>query len=206
MICAAFSGDVQKGSCQGDSGGPLVVNTNEGWQQIGIVSFGVGCANEAFPDVYARVGNFTTWINNITQGIAIESNYDFALTPQNKAQTTQLIVTNNTNLIANLSFTLLADNISSNSFSLNTDNCTQLAAKQSCQIQVDFDAKTLGKHKVRIVINSNDVNIPTSQSYISAEAVASNSDINTQLSNGSSELRWFSGGDQPWLILSLIHI
>ncbi|PKH85751.1 trypsin-like serine protease [Colwellia sp. Bg11-28] len=200
MICAAFSGDVQKGSCQGDSGGPLVVNTNEGWQQIGIVSFGVGCANEAFPDVYARVGNFTTWINNITQGIAIESSYDFALTPQNKAQTTQLTVTNNTNLIANLSFTLFTDNISSNGFSLNTDNCTQLAAKQSCQIQVDFDAKTLGKHKVRIVINSNDVNIPTSQSYISAEAVASNSDINTQLSNGSSELRWFSGGDQPWLL------
>lgn len=200
MICAAFSGGVQKGSCQGDSGGPLLVNTNEGWQQIGIVSFGVGCANETFPDVYARVGSFTTWINNITQGIAIESSYDFALTPQNKAQTTQLTVTNNTNLIANLSFTLLTDNINSNGFSLNTSNCIQLAAKQSCQIQVDFDAKILGKHKVRIVINSNDVNIPTSQSYISAEAVASNSDINTQLSNGSSELLWFSGGDQPWLL------
>ena len=200
MICAAFSGGVQKGSCQGDSGGPLLVNTNEGWQQIGIVSFGVGCANEAFPDVYARVGSFTAWINNITQGIAIESSYDFALTPQNKAQTTPLTVTNNTNLIANLSFTLLTDNTSSNGFSLNTDNCTQLSAKQSCQIQVDFDAKTLGKHKVRIVINSNDINIPTSQSYLSAEAIAASNNINTQLSNGSSELRWFSGGDQPWLL------
>jgi len=199
MICANYLGG-GRGSCQGDSGGPLLINTNEGWQQIGIVSFGKGCAHEAFPDVYARVGNFTTWIDNITQGIAIESSYDFALTPQNKAQTTQLTITNNTNMIANLSFALLADNITSHGFSLNSDNCTQLAAKQSCQIQVDFDAKVPGKHEVRIFINSNDVNIPTSQSYISAQAVASNSEINTQLSNGSSELLWFSGGDQPWLL------
>jgi secreted trypsin-like serine protease len=198
MICAEFFGDVQKGSCQGDSGGPLLVNTNQGWQQVGIVSYGVGCANAAFPDVYARVGHFTDWINNITQGIAIESSHDFAITSQNKAQTTRLTVTNNSDLAANLRFSLFSDNFDTNSFSLNTNDCTLLAAKQSCQIQINFDARIVGKQKVRIVITSNDADIPTSLSYISAEAVAANSDINTQLSNSSSELRWFSGGDQPW--------
>ncbi len=198
MICAEFFGDVEKGSCQGDSGGPLVVNTNQGWQQIGIVSYGVGCANAAFPDVYARVGHFTEWINNITQGIAIEASHDFAITPHNKPQITLLTVTNNSEHTAKLSFSLFSDNFDTHGFSLNTDDCTILTAKHSCQIQVNFDARVVGKQKVRIDITTIAADIPTSQSYISAQAVAANSDIENQLSNGSLDLRWFSGGDQPW--------
>jgi secreted trypsin-like serine protease len=199
MICAESLGG-EKGSCQGDSGGPLLVNTNQGWQQIGVVSYGVGCADAAFPDVYARVGNFTDWIKSITQGIAVEPNHDFAITPQDTAQTKQLTITNNSNMTASLTFILKADKMGSTGFSLNTTDCSTLAAKQSCQIQVNFDAKTIGQHRVEIVINSNDINIPTSHSFITAEAIALNNNINTQLSNGSSELLWFSGGDQPWLI------
>ncbi|MEY8199165.1 MAG: trypsin-like serine protease [Colwellia sp.] len=199
MICANYlTGG--KGSCQGDSGGPLLVSTNQGWQQIGLVSYGIGCADAAFPDVYTRVGNFTRWINNITQGIAVEPSHDFAITPQNKAQTQQLTITNNSSLTAHLTFTLVAEKIGSTGFSLNTDDCTTLTAKQNCQMQVNFDAKTIGQHRMKIIIDSGDVNIPTSQSFISAEAIAANSDINTQLSNGSSQLLWFSGGDQPWLL------
>lgn len=197
MICAEHLAD-GKGSCQGDSGGPLLVNTNQGWQQIGVVSYGVGCANAAFPDVYARIGNFTSWINAITKGIAIEPSYDFAITPQHTAQTKQLNVTNNSDFTANLTFAVTG--VSSNAFSLVTDNCTSLATKQSCQITVNFDAKVAGMYQAVISINSNDVNIPTSQASINAQAIAANSTINTQLSNGSSELLWFSGGDKPWLL------
>jgi secreted trypsin-like serine protease len=198
MICANYTGDIAKGSCQGDSGGPLIVNTNQGWQQIGIVSYGVGCADEAFPDVYARVGKFTSWIRDITKGIAIESKYDFSITPHNTSQTTQLSVTNNSELNVNLTFTLLADKIGSRGFTLATDDCNMVAAKQSCQIQVNFDANTIGQHRMRLIIKSNNENIPTSQSIINAEVIAANSDINTQLSGGSTELLWFSGGDQRW--------
>ncbi|WP_057832794.1 trypsin-like serine protease [Colwellia sp. TT2012] len=199
MICANYVGGA-KGSCQGDSGGPLLVNTNQGWQQIGIVSYGIGCANAEFPGVYARVGKFTDWINSISKGIAIEPTYDFAITPQHTAQTTQLTVSNNSELTANLTFTLIIDKIGSSGFSLTPNSCNTLAAKQKCTITLAFDAKTLGQHKMRIIIHSNDDNIPTSQSYISAQAIAANNDINTQLSNGSTELLWFSGGDQSWLL------
>jgi len=197
MICANYSGNVEKGSCQGDSGGPLVVYDN-GWKQVGIVSYGVGCADIAFPDVYARVGKFTSWIKSITQGIATEPNLDFAITPQNIGQTKQITLTNNSNLTANLTFTLVPENAGSEGFSVNSDNCSMLLAKQSCQLQVAFDAKKLGQHKMRLTINSNNSDISTSQTHISAQAIAENSTINTQLSKGSSELLWFSGGDQSW--------
>jgi trypsin len=54
-ICAeALLGD----SCQGDSGGPLFGNLADGrLVQIGIVSYGLGCATPEFPGVYGEVNN-----------------------------------------------------------------------------------------------------------------------------------------------------
>jgi len=199
MICAA---DVAggKGSCQGDSGGPLLVNTNNGWQQIGIVSHGVGCATAEFPEVYSRVGQFTQWINDITQGVAINSNYDFGITPKNKTNIKVFNVVNNAQLIANLTFDIVPETTTSTGFSLTGNNCALLAAQQTCQIEVTFNAQVIGQHNIRIVINSNDNNIPTSELKISALVLGENTAINTQLSENSSGLSWFTGGDQPWKI------
>ncbi|KAK4878344.1 hypothetical protein RN001_010850 [Aquatica leii] len=52
MICFGFTSG-GRDSCQGDSGGPL--NYNE--QQVGIVSWGYGCARPAYPGVYTKVSN-----------------------------------------------------------------------------------------------------------------------------------------------------
>lgn len=53
-ICAGIEG---RDACQGDSGGPLVYNN----VQVGIVSWGYGCAME-WPTVYARVSEFLGFI------------------------------------------------------------------------------------------------------------------------------------------------
>nr|AVA17395.1 putative Per a allergen [Periplaneta americana] len=55
-ICA--SAGAGKGVCNGDSGGPLTSNG----KQIGIVSWGRPCAT-GVPDVYTRVSEYITWIN-----------------------------------------------------------------------------------------------------------------------------------------------
>lgn len=64
MLCADAPG---KDSCQGDSGGPLVMPGPRGeYVQIGIVSFGDGCAKEDKPGVYTRVSRFATWVSATT--------------------------------------------------------------------------------------------------------------------------------------------
>eukprot|EP00934_Nitzschia_sp_Nitz4_P000990 Nitzschia sp. Nitz4//scaffold25_size161228//85672//86970//NITZ4_002434-RA/size161228-augustus-gene-0.114-mRNA-1//1//CDS//3329544598//990//frame0 len=62
MLCA---GDLAGGkdSCFGDSGGPLVQYLEDGSVvQVGIVSFGAGCARENNPGVYTRLSTFYEWI------------------------------------------------------------------------------------------------------------------------------------------------
>jgi trypsin len=61
MMCAAAP---RRDSCQGDSGGPLVADDSGAWKQIGIVSFGTGCARAAFPGIYSRVANMLDFIQD----------------------------------------------------------------------------------------------------------------------------------------------
>jgi secreted trypsin-like serine protease len=54
MLCA---GDGSADTCQGDSGGPLMVpRADATFALAGITSFGMACADPAYPGVYTRVG------------------------------------------------------------------------------------------------------------------------------------------------------
>lgn len=64
MICAGEKVG-GKDSCQGDSGGPLLLNNDNVWYQIGVVSFGTGCARENYYGVYTRVANYSDWIASV---------------------------------------------------------------------------------------------------------------------------------------------
>jgi secreted trypsin-like serine protease len=62
MLCAGLPEGGQD-SCQGDSGGFLGAPLGNGeYVQLGVVSFGVGCARPKLFGVYTRVAKYTDWI------------------------------------------------------------------------------------------------------------------------------------------------
>jgi len=72
MVCAGFP-EGGRDSCQGDSGGPLVTSDPQGGLvQIGIVSWGEGCARPLKFGVYTRVSSIETWVAEHTgiRGVA----------------------------------------------------------------------------------------------------------------------------------------
>lgn len=88
MLCAGYVGG-EDGGCHGDSGGPLVipVGYSGGWEQVGIVSWGVGTFCSSYT-VFARISRFTAWIDGITgarpllgdadgSGCVDQADYDF---------------------------------------------------------------------------------------------------------------------------------
>ncbi|XP_072949953.1 trypsin-1-like [Epargyreus clarus] len=68
MLCAGEP-DGGRDACQGDSGGPLHVlnSTTAQFQEVGVVSWGEGCARPDRPGVYTRVNRYLTWIKSNTR-------------------------------------------------------------------------------------------------------------------------------------------
>ena len=54
--------DGGKDSCQGDSGGPVTCVFDNQPVLTGIVSWGIGCAEEGHPGVYVDVAQYIDWI------------------------------------------------------------------------------------------------------------------------------------------------
>lgn len=62
MICAY---QMDTDACQGDSGGPMMLRDPDDahYIQVGIVSFGIGCAMRDVPGVYTRLDSLVDWIS-----------------------------------------------------------------------------------------------------------------------------------------------
>lgn len=62
QLCAGYA-EGGRDSCVGDSGGPLIVTFEGVVQQVGVVSFGYGCALPNYYGIYTDVPYFIGWIN-----------------------------------------------------------------------------------------------------------------------------------------------
>jgi len=93
QICAGAA-EGGRDSCQNDSGGPLVVSDGaNGYIQVGIVSFGNGCAAANNYGYYARVSSYRSWINEQTGTSSTEDTFVYLpmmiKSPQSAQPTTE---------------------------------------------------------------------------------------------------------------------
>jgi secreted trypsin-like serine protease len=70
MLCAGTTRQPMADSCYGDSGGPLFAQTASGPIEVGIVSWGRGCAQLGFPGIYTRLSDpaIADWIQRVLAG------------------------------------------------------------------------------------------------------------------------------------------
>ncbi|MEC4020274.1 S1 family peptidase [Streptomyces sp. H27-D2] len=69
-ICAGFMDEGGTDTCQGDSGGPMFrKDSYNKWIQVGIVSWGDGCARPGKPGVYTEVSTFAADIKTAAAGL-----------------------------------------------------------------------------------------------------------------------------------------
>ncbi|HEV2782420.1 MAG TPA: serine protease [Actinophytocola sp.] len=68
MICAGLFEAGGVDTCQGDSGGPMVTTLEDGTHlQVGIVSWGQGCARPKYPGIYTQLSSYAA---KITEALA----------------------------------------------------------------------------------------------------------------------------------------
>jgi secreted trypsin-like serine protease len=198
MICAAIA-QGGKSSCQGDSGGPLIVNTGTGIQQVGIVSWGIGCAQAGLPGVYTRVSEFKDWLSTLSQGIAIKQRHQFPLALQGETQSTELPVSNNSELSVALTFSLEG----SSDFTVDGSNCENLAAQGTCQVTVTYTPFSEGETSAEIIISADNGAVLVSKGIVQGNAVAKAEQLTGIAGETSEFVTWFSGGDLLWVANAL---
>lgn len=183
MICA---GDVNGGedACQGDSGGPLMLNNGGVWEQLGVVSWGAGCASAGNPGVYVRLAVYEDWIENFLTGIAVHNKLTFGLNSVGESEQRYLLISNNAETQASLTFSLTG----SSEFTFDANICESIAADSVCTLPITYTPITTDEGSASLTIKSD---------------IVEANDITTELTGNQSYSLGSSGGGSFFFILTL---
>ncbi|WP_233051367.1 trypsin-like serine protease [Motilimonas cestriensis] len=157
-FCAGYS-QGGKDSCQGDSGGPIVVNQGGVVTQLGIVSWGIGCARPGKYGVYSDIAALRPWVDGIIGNgqadlVAVGYIANQSLTAFNLGETkSHSFKLSNT---GNVEFTIDSLNVSKSGVAttpvITRDNCSAntLQPNANCTVAVEFGGQTLGSAEVSL--------------------------------------------------------
>ncbi|MCY9829206.1 S1 family peptidase [Vibrio chagasii] len=179
-FCAGYR-DGGYDSCQGDSGGPIVVSTNGTYEQLGIVSWGKGCALANAYGVYTNVSYFDDWINEQKAGFSyrqMETLGARLLAPI--SHTFEFTNKSDQNIEVNHVYP-----ISSNDTVITDNGCSTLTAGQSCEVVVSYNLNSIGEHEFGINVDSDLLlgTVTSKASVIGARSVTNTVDSHVSVPN-----------------------
>nr|WP_246616453.1 trypsin-like serine protease [Thaumasiovibrio subtropicus] len=211
-------------SCQGDSGGPIVINQGGTITQLGIVSWGIGCARPEKYGVYSDIAALRPFIDDIIGNQPPTQNVSVGYTPHQslssfhvgEVKSHTFTITNN----GQQSFTVDRATVSHSGVatvpvvSQNTCALTTLSAQQACQVVVEFTAhspgsaevlltfdidKTATLYQARAVVNvTNSTQPPVGDCGAEWQASAIyNSGDKVVWANQIWQAQWWTQGDNP---------
>ena len=193
-FCAGYS-DGGYDSCQGDSGGPIVVSTNGTYEQLGIVSWGKGCAQSNAYGVYTNISYFDDWINEQKAGFSyrqIEMLGARLLAPI--SHTFEFTNKSDQNIEVNSVYP-----ISSNDTVITGNGCSTLTAGQSCEVVVSYNLNSIGEHEFGINVDTDSLlgTVTSTASVIGARSVTNtvNSYVSVPNSGIYNTQAWITEGN-----------
>lgn len=200
MLCAGFEAG-GKDSCQGDSGGPLVIKKNNEWYQVGVVSFGDGCAVAGIPGVYARVSKFVDWVKQKKAGVSYQQNVTPGYVENGFVDTASFTFKNLTATeygITKIEFSGL-NNVAQPTVESNSCNSATIKQHESCEFTVKVTSTGLGEGGFDLKIHTNHPENNLAIQYYSVNALEKSSlDIKNLVDMTNDNIEWYSGGDAVW--------
>lgn len=147
-FCAGYAKG-GKDSCQGDSGGPIVVKTNNSYEQLGIVSWGIGCAQANAYGVYTNISHFDSWIADKTRGFSYRAKEYLGMRTSGEVTHTFEFGNYSNQIVTVSNATPLLGAVITN------NTCSNVAIGESCQIQVTKDVQTMGDNSFGVQVSTD---------------------------------------------------
>ncbi|SGY95388.1 Trypsin domain protein [Moritella viscosa] len=193
-FCAGYL-DGGYDSCQGDSGGPIVVASANGYEQLGIVSWGDGCAEAGNYGVYANVSHFSDWISGKMQGFSYRQS-EFVGAKRLGAYSHTFTLQNNTEQVIRT----LDSTIQGVGASITSNTCSEIAVNASCAVTINYTVSALDFGNVSVSISTDYAqasHFDMAVSYIGIETASSSVSNMISVTNSgiySSANSWFNNG------------